>query len=54
MTAAGSLAATGPAVIGSGAFTTANVNRDVEVTVTTDESGSLLLFPNRDYSGAGG
>jgi hypothetical protein len=54
LAATGSLAATGAAIIGSGAFTTAEVNRDVEVTVTTDKSGYLSLFPNPNYDGAGG
>lgn len=51
---AGSIAAAGTAVLGSGAFTTAEATRDVEVSVTTDENAFLSLFPNDEYEGANG
>lgn len=51
---AGSIAAGGAAVLGSGAFTTAEATRDVEVSVVTDETGYLSLFPNPNYRGADG
>jgi len=50
----GSLAAAGAAGVGTGAFSSTDVEWDVEVTVTTDESGYLSLFPNPNYSGARG
>jgi hypothetical protein len=54
ITAAGSVAALGGGVIGTGAFTSAEVDRGVEVTVTTDENAYLSLTPNPNYSGNGG
>ena len=52
--AAGSAAALGGGAMGTGAFTSADVDRGVEVTVTTDENAYLSLTPNDSYSGVGG
>lgn len=40
--------------MGTGAFTTAEVNRDVEVTVATEDNANLSLTPNDSYDGVGG
>lgn len=50
----GSLTAAGAAGIGTGAFTSTDVERDIEVTVTTDENAYLSLTQNPSYNGAGG
>lgn len=52
--AAGSAAALGGGAMGTGAFTSADVDRGVEVTVTTDENAYFSLSPNPSYSGVGG
>jgi hypothetical protein len=54
LAATGSLVATGAAVRGTGAFSSADVERGIDVTVTTDENAYLSLSPNPNYSGAGG
>lgn len=40
--------------MGTGAFTSADVDRGIDVTVTTDENAYFSLSPNPNYSGAGG
>jgi hypothetical protein len=40
--------------VSTGAFTSVEADRDVEVTVTADQDAFLSLTHNNDYSGAGG
>lgn len=54
LAATGSATALGAGAMGTGAFTRAEAERGVEVTVTTDENAFLSLTPNPSYSGAGG